>query len=93
MITYKCDVCDKTAPAPTAAYHMQSCPPLGWLARRGLTKDHHEVYVIVCSKACSARYDRAEAEQVGFSWMPIVVTTNDKDFKGVFPIKVKGEPK
>ena len=89
MITYKCDVCDKTAPAPTAAFEMRSCPPLGWFVRRGLTKDRHEVHVVVCSKACGDRYDRAEAEEVGFSWTPIVVSTNDEGFKGIFPIKVK----
>lgn len=92
MITYKCDVCGKSASAPTALWEMRSCPPLGWLLRRGLAPTHrgkHEVQVIVCSEACSGAYDVAESEQVGAVWTKIVVTTNDdEDFEGVFPVKV-----
>lgn len=89
MITFKCDACDKTAPAPTALWDMRTCPPLGWFSRRGLSPDRYEVLVVVCSQKCSGVYDKAEAEAVGQVWNKIVVTTDDEEFKGVFPIPVR----
>lgn len=88
MIVYKCDVCDKTETAPTAAYDMRCMPPIGWLTRRGRTTSNHEVYVVVCSKVCGEEYDAVEAKQVGFSWSPVIVSSDD-GFKGIFPLKAR----
>lgn len=88
MIIYKCDVCATCADAPTAAWDMRHCPPLGWFTRRGMTKAMYEVNVVVCSKTCGDAYDLAEVEQVGLSWSKVIVITDDSDFKGIFPLKV-----
>ncbi len=71
MLMWKCDVCPKVGEALTSLNAHQMMPT-GWRQRIGRVPSgtqFQEVRVHCCSEACAKRYDRVEAEKVGFEWI------------------------
>lgn len=72
MIIFKCDVCGATKDAPSSVAGPYRIGPVGWRDRTGRTPDTRMVRVHTCSERCAARYDLAEAEQVGGGRVPFL---------------------
>jgi hypothetical protein len=90
MLMWKCDVCGKTGESPTSLGHLRLMPK-DWRWREGRDLHNNGIQVHVCSTACAKRYDRAEAEQVGFAWMEPTTGETLKEAKrrAILPLKVK----
>jgi hypothetical protein len=95
MLMWKCDVCQKTGESPTSLQQF-TVMPSGWRWRDGLVpagKDKNGVRIHTCSKECAQRYDQAEVERVGLSWVLAPVSGQaGLSFKGgktERPLKVK----
>lgn len=71
MQMWKCDVCGDTAEALTSLSDF-TLMPRGWRWRTGRvpskTSSYHELRLHVCSDDCAKKYDRVEAEEIGFQW-------------------------
>ncbi len=71
MITHSCDVCGKDSEPGLQEVNAMRSVPMGWFRRHGRVrhkKDLLEIQVLCCSEGCCKRYDKAEAEEIGFSW-------------------------
>lgn len=92
MIIHTCDVCSKASEPATMEVNGIRGVPLGWFRRSGRVgrgKDISEIVVICCSEQCCKAYDKLEAEQVGFAWGKMLVTSEDEEHFVVPTLLVK----